>query len=320
MPSAIETAPVLDHGCVLYEVKGNDREAIRDTLRHILNLSPRDHLKFPGPSPVSIERADLSSLRAAPYLGCEKTDGWRAFMMLSNFKGVDVCCVFDRKLTPYVCYLQYVPTALWQGSAFDGEIVWNHREKRWTFLIFDALRVSGIPIYLRPFGERVHVARQAWQAYVFSESDMFDVRVKEFVPAEEIRKLPDHVHRMQKEYRTDGIILTPDVPDVVFGRHRGLFKLKTEGKHTVDFLVADDGRGLCVYDLTRSTHVEVGKLCDGEQQPGTIVECVQSQGQQEWRVVHVRTDKNHANDMLTYKKTLLNMEEALTMEDVLNAF
>jgi hypothetical protein len=313
----IQTIATTVQGLVLHEVVGEDRPAILDALRHIVGLSPRDHLKFPGPSPVSIERADLPTLRGKTYLTCEKTDGWRAFMILCNFNGVNVCCIFDRKLTPYICYLQQVPSALWQGSGFDGEVVWNKRHRTWTFLIFDALRVSGIPVYARAFGDRVYIAELAWEAYRVSENDVFRVRVKTFVDSNNIGNLPEHVDKMRQEYETDGIILTPDEPNVIFGRHRRLFKLKT--KHTVDFWVSEDGKGLCVYDPSVHRHVKVGEVADGLQRAGAIVECIHKQ-HQTWTALQVRTDKNHANDMLTFNKTVLNMEEALTLQDILNIF
>ena len=304
----------------LHEIVGADRHMlVEDILREMVNIESGVRVRFPGPSPVSIERADFPALATVPYLVCEKTDGWRALLVLCSFKGQNVVCVFDRKLTPYLIYLQEVPVALWQGSVFDGEVVWNKRTQRWTFLVFDALRVSGIPIYLRTFRERMEIARAAWGPYVPTEYDTMWVCIKQFIPCEDIQALGGHLAKVQHEFETDGIILTPDVGDVVFGRHRGMFKLKTAGKHSVDFWVDRSGRGLCVWDPTARMHIKVGTISGPPSVGCTIVECVHD-GESEWKVVQCRDDKDHANDMLTYKKTMLNMEEKITLNEIVRLF
>lgn len=316
----LATKPVAIHSLELHEVLGADKEALLEELRRAVNDQKRLKLKFPGPSPVSIERADFPTLKTMPYVVCEKTDGWRALLLVGEYKTLDLCCLFDRKLTPYLVYLEHVPVALWQGSLFDGEVVWNHKAKKWTFLIFDALRVSGIPIYLRRFMERIAVARQAWEPYKESDDDSLHIRVKRFLPSEDIEALPGHMAKVQTEYKTDGVVLTPDVPNVVFGRHTSLFKLKMAGQHTVDFSVDGSGKGLCVFSPTARMHVKVGSLSPAAAPcpPGSIVECVRDA--EGWRVLQIRQDKDQANDLLTYEKTCLNMKENLTLTEIISAF
>jgi hypothetical protein len=290
---------------------------VRETLvAMVADLTGAPRGKFPGPSPLSIERADFPALAKAPYVLCEKTDGWRAALMLARYDGLQMAVLFDRKLLPYIIPMAHVPVALWQGSLFDGEVVRNTRDNRWYYLIFDAVRVSGIPIDRRPFRERIRVAVMAWEPYRPDPKDAVRVRIKRFVPQEDVGALAGHLAHVAQEFRTDGIVLTPDVPGIIFGRCRGLFKLKTV--HSVDFLVDDSGMGLCVFDSRARMHLKVGELREAAK-PKTIVECVHCQDTV-WRVLQERTDKTQANDLLTYKKTFeVNVAEALTVDDICRA-
>lgn len=292
---------------------GSPREAL---VAMVADLAGAPRGKFPGPSPLSIERKDFAALKQTPYAVCEKTDGWRGALMLARYDGVQVAVLFDRKLLPYLIPMVHVPVALWQGSLFDGEVAFNTRENTWYYLIFDAIRVAGIPVDRRPFRERVRVAIMAWEPYRPHPEDIVRVRIKRFVPREDLGALAGHLAHVAQEFKTDGIVLTPDVPGIVFGRCRGLFKLKTV--HSVDFLVDDSGLGLCVFDTRARMHLKVGQLREPAA-PKSIVECVHVEDGV-WRVLQERTDKTQANDLLTYKKTFeVNVAEALTVEDICRA-
>lgn len=317
---AIEVKHVTLDGLELYQVIGTaERNQLTETVRAYAQITGREKLRYPGPLPVSIERADFPKLHASPYMVCEKTDGWRALLVLCPINGQNVCCLFDRKLTPYLVYIERVPVALWQGSMFDGEVVYNHKEQRWVYLLFDAVRVAGIPIYLRPFMQRLGVAARAWEEYQPAARDTLGLQIKIFLPTADIPALPGHIAKMQEEYKTDGVIFTPNLPGIVFGRHRELFKLKT--KHSVDFYVDGTGRGLCVYDPTARMHIKVAQLSEAcpTQEIGAVVECERASGQ-DWKLVMLRTDKSQANDMLTFKKTCLNMEENIHLDELLGYF
>jgi hypothetical protein len=309
----IPLEPVAIEGLVLQELQtGADKYTLTKRLH---DLAGGTQGKFPGPSPVSIDRGDYTTLKNAMYVVCEKTDGWRACLLLTKYNGLQLAVLFDRKLTPYIFSIQHVPTALWQGSVFDGEVAFNTKTQQWDYLIFDALRVSGIPIFYRSFLQRIEVAYKAWEAYSFDEThDVVRVRIKRFVPQADLEALAGHLANVAQEFKTDGIVLTPDLPGIVYGRHRALFKLKTV--HSVDFLVDQSGKGLCVYDSQARMHVKVGTLAGRKlADAGSIVECVFDKGQS-WKLVCVRLDKTEANDMLTYQKTKLNAQENITVDEI----
>lgn len=306
-------------GLVLHEViEPVDRQELLGVLHRMTGESgPADpRMKFPGPSPVSIERANFQVLRQQRYVICEKTDGWRAALMLCQYKEWDFVVLWDRKLTPYLLDLYHVPVALWQGSLFDGEVVHDKSLDKWTFLVFDAVRIAGAPVWKRPLHYRVGIASTSWRSYRPEDGDTLIVRVKKFLPAEDVQALPGHLANVRQQYETDGLVLTPDEEPVVFGRHWGMFKLKT--KHSVDFLVDEDGVGLLIYCPSTKGHARMGRLISARPGfVGAVVECtLKDRVEGVWDLVMVRTDKKTANDRLTFEKTMLNMEENITMEEI----
>jgi len=330
--------------------------------------------RFPGPSPVSVERATLPAL-AGPehYWACEKTDGTRALLFCATLEPWGrVCVLVDRALRAAWAPMAAVPSALFQGTLLDGELVQlvqlgnggqadghnghnghNGHVYGHVFQIFDALAVSGIPVWQTPFSQRLAAVHVGLASYAPAARDALRLRVKKFFGRAHRAALEAHLADLRDPH--DGLVFTPESPEVHFGRHMRMFKYKPPGKHTVDFLVDDraaaGARGetrLLVWDAARQTHVLAGVLCGCRHPPdklddaasnggtprpsgGTVCECVPcecctssahaaGQGVQAWRLVAARPDKTHANDALTHAKTLQNAREALLCEQVLDAW
>lgn len=281
--------------------------------------------KLPAPQPVSIEKKDFSTLRTKPYLACEKTDGMRVMLLMARvtppgFKApIKICCVFNRRGDVFLAPIQKIPNAMWQGTVLDGELTLHKQTQEPIFLIFDCARLSGILITDQRVSERLQLVQTVLDEGYQSTfpHDPFSMKIKKMISKDEFDFLEGIVHHQQLEYNTDGTILTPDEAGWVTGRHFGLFKLKPPGHHTVDFLIMEDGISISVFDPDRCGQIVVGRLQD-HSPPGCIVECsFLSDGL--WNVVCIRQDKNQSNDMLTYKKTLLNIEENLSIGDIVKA-
>lgn len=275
--------------------------------------------RFPGPNPVSLDTSHFSLLKSEAYYVCEKTDGVRMLLVCYVVGPLKVVALVDRALTAYVLPLQRVPKAMFQGTLLDGELAWNKVDREWDYQVFDAMCVSGVPVLDLPLPLRMGAAHRALGTYAHTpHKDPVRLRLKSFVSSSRIGDLEAHLAGARRTYDIDGVVLTPMRAPVMYGRHLGMFKLKFGERHTVDFLVDSDGKGLSVFEGGK--HVVVGALRkEVRSTPGAIVECAQvSPGV--WDVVGVRTDKTTANDMLTYQKTLLNMREKLTLDDVVRAF
>jgi hypothetical protein len=272
---------------------------------------------FPGPNPVSIERADYPKFRSQPYHITEKTDGVRALMMIADVQDVHHVVIFDRTLTPYHFPIKEMPRALYQGTVFDGELVYDKLDSRWVYLCFDAINVAGVPIFHLPFSERLQIISTSLRFYKDTpSSDPGIIRPKLFMPF--VREIEPafvaHVDSMRQRYNVDGVIFQPELDRVIYGRHDNLMKLKTV--HSVDFLVKN-GK-LNIFDETTRRNKVIGMPMGPRAHlatEGAIVECVLNDDQ--WHVLHVRDDKTTSNNKFTLDKTLLNIKERLTLRDVL---
>ena len=277
--------------------------------------------RFPGPSPCSLERADFPKLRSQPYWACEKTDGVRVMLFCTTLGDMRVCCLVDRAMAFYLLPLLAVPTAMFQDSLVDCELVMNTSDRVLELLAFDAFVLSGIPVFSLPFSRRIACLKRATTKYIAHREDAARVRIKDFVAGAMFGMYREFEATKRHAYAIDGLILTPELSPPVVGRHPDLFKLKT--KHTVDFMVGDNGTDLLVFDSGKRTHSVVARLRSAST-PGSIVECVREGGGGDmvstWEVVCTRGDKTTANDMLTYTKTLVNMREAVTCDDLIHAF
>ena len=312
----IDTVLVNVHGLVLHQIINDDRRVLVAKLHDMTGTAAGE---FPGPLPVSIERADFPKLRGCPYLLCEKTDGWRALLLTLVHRGKNIVVLFDRSLTPYlVPKFQCVPTVLFQTSLFDGEIARTIDEtRRWTYLVFDALLVSGANVTARCVSARLKVATMAWEPCATMPRDTMAVVIKRMTTRETMGAFSKYLETQQARFRVDGIVLTPDIKGFFTGKHDRLFKLKTT--HSVDFRVQQQ-RGLAIY-LRDGLHKTVAHLSpESPEIPiGSIVECIPTPNPKIWSLLLVRTDKTRANNMLTFTKTKLNAAENVSIDEVLEA-
>lgn len=328
--SEIACAPEPRHGGVWQRVLEPDASRIV-AAAWALVADPADPPRFPGPSPVSLERKQLPALaaRAAETYVCEKTDGTRYALVCLTHGGQRVVALLDRALAVWLCPLRGLPRAAFQGTVLDGELAYNKRAKAWTYLAFDALCISGVPVFHARFGDRIRYLHRMLSVARPDAADPCAVRIKEFVPCSDWGACLAHVARAGEYYDCDGLVFTPDPDAVRFGRHMRMYKWKDPARHTVDFRVAAGGV-LEVYDARARTHAAVGRLVDAGDAapralgsaglpPGTIAECAHVSGDA-WRLVHVRRDKATANDAFTYAKTMNNIRERLGLDELSASF
>ena len=277
--------------------------------------------KFPGPNPCSIERADLRSLRGHKYWICDKTYGIRCLLVCLQYvhegragnEPLKLAVLVTRSWELFLVKIDICPRVWRQGLVCDGELV--KIDTQWTWLGFDAIIVSGVPVWKEPLSHRIQAARATMFDYRQSPGEIRITWKRYYDSMEEYMRTKNDSNR----HPSDGVILTPEDDPVRAGRHKRLYKLKDGDKHTVDFLVTNEV-DLSVYNPAIKGHVVVAKLttalsaqADAGSHP-LIAECAFADNQ--WTFVCTRTDKATANDMLTYNKTLVNIEEKLTLNDL----
>jgi hypothetical protein len=303
---AIPTQPVVVGGFPAHAVLEPLKSQLITQIRDLVSaLSPDG--RFPGPNPCSIERANLQNLSNHNWL-CEKTDGTRVLLVFLTYDATKLALLVTRAWDIYVIGVRCCPKVLFQGTVFDGELVFKHA---WTWLGFDAAIVSGIPVFKMKFSERLECARRAMKAYAPHPKDSLTIEFKHF-----FRNFADYkTHLRSATHPIDGTIVTPEDPPIVIGRHLSMFKLKSDGKHTVDFEFAAPNI-LSVYDTKSRKPVHVGNLIfSGHLQNGCIVEASWKAGN-DWTLATIRTDKATSNDYVTYTKTMINIRENLGLHDL----
>ena len=310
----IETRDALYSGTSLqcFEFTGRTKDELLQTLQKLTGADV-----FPGPQPMSIDRSMFDAFRHDVFWVSKKTDGVRGAMMIINLHGHNIVAVFDRTLDRvFGFFIQNVPKPLYQNTIFDGEIVKNTIENTWTFLIFDAFVVAGIPQFHKQFPERLHAAWASLQSYTYSPHDTVSLELKTFVPLHECTDSAISDPR----FADDGYVFMPQSKEYVFGHHTTFFKLKQH--HTVDLKV--DGRALLAYNTETRRHVKACVLKEPASfEKGTIVECVLHEpnaiaSKRVWRAILERRDKSRANSVFVVDKTLLNITENLQFQDVKN--
>lgn len=263
-----------------------------------------DPSRFPGPQPVSIERRHFPLLRYQSYLVCEKTDGVRHLLVSMPDSG-QVCLVNRAfKIDP-------VKIKLAKDTVLDGELVTSKTGKN-LFMVYDAVRAKGEDLRSLPLDQRLERARQSIKGIIKTAAAPFEIKVKTMWRLEDFRSFPD---LDSFEYETDGLVFTPVNEPIRMGTHETMFKWKPRERITIDFQIKN-GCELWVQD--RGHPYKEAELHLSSQRPdlpdGTIVEC--GYGDLGWFVEKIRTDKTHPNNRRTYFRTLINIRENITVQDL----
>ena len=258
-----------------------------------------DAERFPGPQPVSIERRHFPLLKRQPYLVCEKTDGVRHFL---------VSCESGVFLVNRAFHCDAVKIRVPKDTLLDGELV-QFKNKKWGFMVYDAVIVKGESLLNFPLNLRLEKARLVVKGIIKTASAPFEVKVKTLWP------LGDPIPDLNSfDYETDGLVFTPVNEPIRMGTHETMFKWKPRERITIDFELKN-GSQLFVQD--RGIPYKESELHLQNRRPdlpdGTIVEC--GYGELGWWVEKVRTDKTHANNRRTYFRTIINIRENIQVSE-----
>lgn len=277
---------------------------------------------FPGPQPISIERKHMQILRNESFWVCAKTDGVRYILACVAHNGNNYCFLINRKKDIFLLNFT-MPVELFLGTVLDGELVKTH-SGMYDFLVYDCVIYNGISMTQSPHSERIRVASQVCSSIV-TQSSPFSLHAKVFYDFKQMESYVDSVVPTLN-HNTDGYIFTPETDPIRSGTHNNMFKWKEQSKNTVDFLVERN------YNRTlQNPYMYVLKISKGRgcvvvhgacfQNPqqldlhkNAIVEC-EFNGQNTWSALLIRTDKSHANNFLTYQKTLLNIKENIQVPE-----
>lgn len=293
--------------------------------KHVLsNWTRRKNAdSFPGPQPVSIERKDLYKLTKFRYVVCEKTDGERYILVYMNRKGV---FLVNRKFFVYRVNVEVSD----HGSAiFDGELV-EEKDGQLTYYIHDCVKIDDTNVSNENLLFRLNVAKNALTAKSILEPPVFKLALKIMRPISEFENLLKE--QSDVTHDVDGLIFTPVDLAVQSGTQYSLFKWKCGDQHTIDFHISLKERritmnlqesGKLVKYKILNTKTTIGRNFQksmeslGEDRATfdkTILECKVENDV--FKPVKIRDDKTQPNSVKTLEKTLLNIEENITLNEL----
>lgn len=230
-------------------------EGAREIMSEVMHLLNRPVLAFPGAQPVSFSRRHINALMSKNFLVCEKSDGLRCLMLLSQFVAEDGNAEERIYLITRKCEVSWVqnlhvpsergnPRPFQVGTLIDGELVRSFDGKT-RFFMFDLLAHQGKVLSDRNLEKRLGYLDQlvfrpfaSFCNHAPSSAASFDFKIYMKTMSQSYRL--DSVLSQKREHLSDGLIFT-SVPDpYVYGTDPHIMKWKPASENSVDFAIRLD--------------------------------------------------------------------------------
>lgn len=271
-----------------------------------------DVLRFPGAQPVSLELKDIETIKKNEYWCCPKLDGERYFLVVFSGKTYMV----DRNLKSKEIRVEWLPYVLRKGLILDGEVIDGNK-----FIIHDAIDVLGVGVKSRDFPQRIEAARTAIGMF---RGGAIELYLKKFYLPQDLKLLLEE----SKDMPTDGLIFYPVRGPIGYKTQMNFFKWKPPGHHTIDFLTRPRGDSLELITWSRGKEsiystipMDIVKDMDNYNPKGCVIEFnTVLSGKPTFIPLKVRTDKPRGNNLYTVRKTILNVEQNITLEKLIEHF
>lgn len=292
---------------------------------------------FPAPQPVSLERRDLYKLCDFEYLVCAKSDGMRFLLVCYSGKAFMV----DRAFKFYQVKLNFDNNKLYNcddftdklGGIFDGELVQN-KQGKWQYVIHDCIDIHGLDISRNMFPMRNNeIIRFISDIWINTGSE-FRITSKQFFNFNQLGLLNRLILENKLDHKTDGLIFTPKNKRVGSHTQYDLFKWKPRELHTFDFKINIHDEGVTAFVNKNSVHEAYASAPKGSKEEeifihgltencpdfvnNSIVECDYDEHLDTYKPIKLRLDKTHPNSLFTVKKTLNNIKENITVDELID--
>lgn len=297
----------------LYSIKGND-------------------LTFPAPQPASIEKKNFNKLKQYKYYTSLKLDGVRFLMYFIKDKNKNNKCIIVNRALNFFTISINAEDIIYNGTLFDGEVIYDTLNNKWDFVIHDAVILCGNKINKLSHSRRLNDTLCCIETCInYTDKCTLNIVVKKFYPFENFSDFIENVYH--KSINNDGIIFMPENLPVISGTQYSMLKWKPENKHTFDFLFKETNFGLeanvfhmvklktfaNIYKNTEEGKEFIDKIKSlNNYTEECIVECKFDKSKNNFIPILVRTDKTHPNSMRTIERTLFNISENIQIEDFMN--
>ncbi|CAG8960369.1 hypothetical protein HYFRA_00012444 [Hymenoscyphus fraxineus] len=220
----------------------------------VATLLDRKNLSFPGAQPVSFSRRHLEELMREDYYVCEKSDGMRYLLYLTEDpNGQEAQFLIDRRnefwLIPTSGLHFPIPKNVQEfhrKTLIDGELVFDklpNGQMQPKYLVFDCLILDGNSLMSRTLDKRL--------AY-FKERIMtpYEALLKEYPEEKQFQHFIMEMKAMQLSYAiefmftkvlpelphgNDGLIFTCRTSEYKHGTDQHILKWKPELENSIDF-------------------------------------------------------------------------------------
>ncbi|KAK3313407.1 mRNA capping enzyme alpha subunit-like protein [Apodospora peruviana] len=237
-------------------IKVSDYQAVKALREEVARLLKRNSQGFPGAQPVSFTRRHLDELRKEDYYVCEKSDGIRYLLYLTQDKYTDkeTHYLIDRKNDYWYIHqhnlhfpLPGEPNEYHKDTLIDGELVvdvMSDGRKEPKFLVFDLLCLDGkADLLSKPLDKRLGYCKKHIM-------EPYDKLFKEFPDELKFQAFKVEMKDMQFSYglqlmfervlphlrhENDGLIFTCRESPYQFGTDPHILKWKAPHDNTIDF-------------------------------------------------------------------------------------
>jgi len=315
-------------------IKIVNNDIIKQLQSSVLSFWPdRKNNYFPAPLPVSLERKNFYKLKQFPYLICVKSDGTRYLMLV--YRGatyfVDRAFNFYKIIEDDV--INHANNVRSGGDQInlmvDGELLKN-KNSEWTYIIHDCIVVDSKDISKSNFDIRYEAVKDIIESRQGFTSD-FKLATKKFYSFSEIDILISELSNNKINHITDGLIFTPLTLGIGTQTQYTLFKWKERSHHTFDFKITESPSEFIAYvnqgpidkkyasvDKRTKEGIEFSRLLKlrcPTFKSGMIVELDYKDACFEPR--NLRLDKLHPNSLYTIEKTIKNITENITLDEII---
>jgi len=275
---------------------------------------------FPGPQPVSLERKDLEQVKTKDYLVCVKSDGMRFIMIIYD----GIAYMMDRSVKCFKINLNF---KVIKFGIFDGELVYT-KDLKWQYIIHDCINYDKVNVSENILTDRLKYVNLLLDDFIIDTSD-FEITNKQFCGTKEIQTLLNS----NINHAIDGLIFTPIYKRV--GKFTQYDLLKWKERHTFDLKIHVNDKKISAY-INQNTYEKLygdvpidsfaGKLFMKklEELPtfknDCIVECEYYEKYENdthvYIPIKIRHDKIYPNSYTTVQKTILNVKENITIDEL----
>tara|TARA_X000000950_G_scaffold285318_1_gene390930 strand:+ start:11949 stop:12956 length:1008 start_codon:yes stop_codon:yes gene_type:complete len=290
------------------------------------------------PVPSSLMRRDFTFLEKNAYFVGKKHDGVRCALLLgvtATHPRITYTALINRAGTIHLVLASASspewPPELHRGTLLDCELL-ACTPKKGGLIVFDAFAVSGydvrpcdIAVRMRHAKAAVEKIRQIVTPQPFNSRSRskctIAVALKHFEQAtpESVKKLWSSVDK--KDEPSDGVVFAPRNKALETGRMPTYFKFKPSTKHTIDLLFSKETLTCSNGDhLPPNVDVDCDGLSDAGARKGIVEVAVSRRGERVGlSFVTNRDDKTNANSRFVVDRTIRNLFEGLTIDDVSHA-